>query len=100
MQWRLWPRRTVQRRCLDCGESWVVTGRLARTKPPGRSQRGLSAGTARYGDSGAHAMTRANLDREMAEAHRRDAQADSELEFLRQARTCPKCGSEHYTKRA
>jgi RNase P subunit RPR2 len=36
----------------------------------------------------------------MADNRRRDAEADSDAEVLRQVRTCPKCGSiDRYTQR-
>jgi hypothetical protein len=99
MRWRFRRVRTVERTCLDCGETWTVTSKLAKARPPGPSRRGFSAGTARYAGNSAQGMSRASIDQQMAEAHRRDAQADRELEALRQAQTCPKCGSDHYAGR-
>jgi hypothetical protein len=51
-----------------------------------------------YSQNPAFGMSRANMDYQMAEAHDRDAAADIELEALRQAQSCPKCGSGHYTE--
>lgn len=39
------------------------------------------------------------MDYQLDEAHRRDANADQELDTLQQWRTCPKCGSGAYTQR-
>jgi hypothetical protein len=40
------------------------------------------------------------MDQQMAELHRRDADADRDLDVDRQLLSCPKCGSDRHTDRA
>jgi hypothetical protein len=39
------------------------------------------------------------MQQQMAEVHRRDAEADRDLDARVQLESCPKCGSERYTER-
>jgi predicted nucleic-acid-binding Zn-ribbon protein len=88
MPWSFGRKRMVHRRCLDCGETWTLEASLARLRA-GRPH-GYAAGL-RGGPLG-----QAIAERQVAEA---EAGLDQELETIRQARTCPKCGSERYKDR-
>lgn len=75
-----------------------MSARAARARPRGRWGRGfpavtvMGAGSASLSDAGMHYM--------LEEAHRRDANADREVETLQQWRKCPQCGSiDRYTQR-
>ena len=87
----------VERTCLTCGETWTANSALVRRKSLGPRQRGLSAADVRYYLQ--TPMSRAAMDQLFADAHLRDADADEDVELLRQLRTCPKCGnSDRYTE--
>lgn len=85
MPWFFGRNGMVRRTCLDCGETWTLDAGLARLRA-GRP-RGYSAG-----------LRGGRIGQGIAEQQVADAQAvlDQELETVRQARTCPKCGSERY----
>ncbi len=80
----------VRRTCLDCGETRTLEAGLAhlRARPPrGRSARFLGGPlVGRYG-------VQQQAEQLAAEA---EAGLEQELETVRQARTCPKCGGERY----
>jgi ribosomal protein S27AE len=85
----------VQRTCLDCGEAWTLTASLAHLRPR-RSRRAAGrfgaspwAGNPTYRASGQGAGYAADAS----------ADLDQQLEMIREARTCPKCSSEHYQDR-
>jgi len=97
MGWPFRRARIVERTCLNSGETWTVNAALVRRKSPGPRQRGLSAADVRY--SLRNPMSGAAIDQLFADAHRRAAKADEDVELLRQLRTCPKCGSsDRYTE--
>ena len=93
MVWPFRPR-MIECTCLACGQTWMLKAALAHDKRTGRSRRGFSAADHRPG-----ALYGGGMEMQVAEAHRRDAQADRALETMRQLRSCPKCGSERYTFR-
>ena len=93
MRWSLLGSKTVQRTCLDCGESWMLEKSLAdlRAGRPRGSGGGLLTGLI-VGRSHL-AIGRELAEQQVAEA---GTALDQELEMVRQLRTCPKCGSDHY----
>jgi predicted nucleic-acid-binding Zn-ribbon protein len=78
----------VQRTCLNCGETWTLEASLAHLRA--RRPHGYTASF--RGDPAGQMIT----EQAVAEA---EAGLDQELETIRQARTCPKCGSERYKDR-
>jgi hypothetical protein len=81
--------RMVRRTCLDCGESWTLERSLAHLRP-GRP-RGFGGGLLTI-------RGYSQLGEGLAEQQAAGASAglDAELETVRQLRTCPKCGSDHF----
>lgn len=92
MRWPFRRIRMVERTCLSCGETWQLKASLARYKSR-RGFSGIDVGATRQ-----NPMSRGALEMAMAEAHRRDAQADKEIELFRRLQACPKCGSSRYTE--
>jgi hypothetical protein len=93
MRWSLLGSKTVRRTCLDCGESWMLEKSLANLRAGrprgfgGSLLTGLSVGR------GNLAISRELAGQQVAEA---GTALDQLLETVRQLRTCPKCGSDHY----
>lgn len=79
----------VQRTCLDCGEAWTLPASLAHLRPRRSRGAGPWAGNPTYRTSGQGAGYAAEAS----------ANLDQQLEMIREARTCPKCSSEHYQDR-
>jgi hypothetical protein len=99
MGWHLRRGRLVERTCLDCGETWTLKPNQARGKRSGIGRRGFSSGTVMMSHGNPIAMGRSGMDQQMAELHRRDADADHDLDVDRQLLSCPKCGSDRHTDR-
>jgi hypothetical protein len=77
----------VRRTCLDCGETWTLEPGLAR----------LAARGSRIGTRQALRTTiRGTSNDFVADTY---AQLDQLNETIRETRTCPKCGSEHFNGR-
>ena len=77
----------VQRTCLDCGETWIPEPGLAH----------LAARGSRIGTRQALRTTiRGQSNDFIADTF---AQLDQLNETIRETRTCPKCGSEHFKDR-
>jgi hypothetical protein len=93
MRWFLGRSRMVQRRCLACGETWTIEASEAHMHT-GRSGHlsGLVAGRGGSMGPGAGQI----VSRQFAEA---SDGLDQEAETIRQLRTCPKCGGDHYKDR-
>jgi hypothetical protein len=85
----------VQRTCLDCGETWTLEASLASMRPGPPRGFGGRIGASFGGPIGAN-ETRIVSREQVAEA---SAGLDQELETIRQLRTCPKCGGDHYKDR-
>lgn len=98
MMWPFRPR-MVECTCLACGQTWMLKAALAHDKRTGSRRRGFSGAAAVAAQRTPGGVFGASMDMQVAEARRRDAQADRELETMRQLRSCPKCGSERYTLR-
>ncbi len=102
MPWSFGRKRMVRRTCLDCGETWTLQANLARLRParPHGHVGGYAVGGYGVGGYGATPAylryDRLNVEQELTVA---EAGFDQELETIRQARTCPKCGSERYKDR-
>jgi hypothetical protein len=78
---------------------WMLKAALAHDKRTGRRRRGFSGRAVLAAGRSPGAVFGSGMELQVAEAHRRDAEADRELEMMRQLRSCPKCGSERYTFR-
>lgn len=87
MRWFPRRSRTVQRTCLDCGETWTLEASLARMHASRHT--GFAVGA------------RGQTGQEIAWERAAEASSgfDQELETVRQLRTCPKCGGDHYKDR-
>lgn len=97
MEWPFRRGRVVERTCLECGATWTLKAALAHRKSPGPRQRGFSAADLRYAER--NVMSNAATEQLMAQARHNAAEADKDIELLRQLRTCPKCGtSDRYTE--
>jgi len=79
--------RVVQRTCRDCGETWTLEASLAHMHASHHTGFGIGG--------------RESAGQQIAwdRASEASASFDQELETLRQLRTCPKCGSDHYKDR-
>jgi hypothetical protein len=78
----------VQRTCLDCGETWTLEAGLAHLHAGRPRGLGARAGSTQAGG---------RVDwRALADSA---AELDQEAETIRQLRTCPKCGGDHYKDR-
>ncbi len=89
----------LERTCLDCGETWTLKASQRRSRRSGIGQRGFSTGTVMMSHGNPMAVVRSGMDQQMAEVHRRDAEADRNLDVDRQLLSCPKCGSDRHTDR-
>lgn len=99
MRWWFRRARVVERTCLACGETRTLPAEIAHAKPR-KIQRGFSARDVRYAqDNPMTSGSGPGMDQQIAEAQRRDAEADREVELFRELRSCPKCGSERYEDR-
>jgi hypothetical protein len=83
MRWLARRSGMVQRTCLECGETWTLEAGVARLKVRTRGRLPVQG-------AGGRLDVTPNLSRD---------QLDQQLETVREARTCPKCGSEHYQDR-
>ena len=91
----------VERTCQECGETWTLKAALAHDRHSGMGRRGFTAGTVRAAQRTYGCKYDSCRQQQMAEAeaHRRDAEADRDLDARRQLGSCPKCGSGRYTER-
>lgn len=87
MRWFSQRSGTVQRTCLDCGETRTLDAGLARL-----ARRSRFTGTLRANRS----TVRGQGSDYVRDAY---AQLDQELEWIREARTCPKCSGERFKDR-
>ena len=87
MPWFSGGKRLVKRTCLDCGESWTLGADLAHARA-GRGWLGGPGLRPGFGQGGLAAAEQ--------EAAAAEAELEQEQETVRQARTCPKCGSQLY----
>lgn len=87
MRWFFQRSGTVQRTCLDCGETWTLEAGLAHLARKSRFTTTLRAN---------RSTIRGQPTDYVADAY---AQLDQDLEWIRETRTCPKCASEHFKDR-
>ena len=99
MGWHFRRGRIVERTCVDCRETWTLNAGEARGRRAGTGRRGFSAGTVMTARGNPMAMSRAGMDQQLAEVHRRDTEAHHDLDVDRQLLSCPKCRSERHTDR-
>jgi hypothetical protein len=88
MRWSFRRPRVVQRTCLDCGETWTLE--------PGLAHLGSRASRAIGTRQALRTTVRGQSNDFVADAY---AQLDQLNETVRETRTCPKCGSEHFKDR-
>lgn len=88
MRWFFGRSRMVQRTCLDCGETWTLEA----------SEAHVHTGRPRgFGGAGGRGPGGPRVDwQALAES---SALIDQQVETIRQLRTCPKCGGDHYKDR-
>lgn len=89
----------VERTCQECGQTWTLEAALAHDQHSGMGRRGFAWGTVSGARQTYGSMYDSGMQQQMAEAHRRDAEADRDLDARRELGICPKCGSERYTER-
>jgi len=85
MPWFFGRSRMVQRTCLACGETWTLEA----------SEAHMHAALPRFIGAG-RTIGAQSVSRQLGEE---SARADQEAETVRQLRTCPKCGGDHYKDR-
>jgi hypothetical protein len=83
--------------CQECGETWAFQAAYAHDRYSGIRRRGYAATpVVAVHDPRTLGLT---LERQLAEVHRRDAEADGDLDARKRLGICPKCGSERYAER-
>jgi hypothetical protein len=87
----------VERTCQECGETWEFQAAYARDRYSGIRRRGYAA-TPVVAVHDARVLN-LTLEQQMAEVHRRDAEAAGDLDARKRLGICPKCGSERYAER-
>jgi hypothetical protein len=89
MRWFFGRSRMVQRTCLACGETWTLGAGEAHMRVQARPRSSYG-----YSPRGVAAQY---VFREPVGASA--AERDQEVETIRQLRTCPNCGGDHYKDR-
>ena len=79
----------------------MLKAALAHDRHSGLGRRGFTAGTVRAAQVTYGSTYDSGMQQQMAEAeaHRRDAEADRDLDARGQLGSCPQCGSGRYTER-
>ena len=88
MRWFFGRSRMVHRTCLDCGETWTLEASLAHLGSRGSR----ATGTRRA----LRTTIRGASNDFIADTY---AELDQVNEAIRETRTCPKCGGNHYKDR-
>jgi hypothetical protein len=87
----------VERTCQECGETWAFKAAYAHGRYSGIRRGSFAAmpvSAIHDGDN-----LRLVLQQQRADVHRRDAEADGDLDARKRLGICPKCGTERYTER-
>jgi hypothetical protein len=87
----------VERTCQECGESWAFQAAYAHDRYSGIRRRSFAA-TPVVSVHDARVLN-LTLQQQLAEVHRRDAEADGDLDARKRLGICPKCGSGRYAER-
>jgi transposase-like protein len=87
----------TERKCLDCGRTWVLETRLARAKPP-RRLRGFTLG-AGFAVLRTGTLVGGSMDLQGAVAQHQQAQIDDMYQRVEEAQRCPSCASGHFSER-
>jgi hypothetical protein len=83
-------RRSVERTCTSCSETWTVPGALAQAPRVSRRQRGVALRDQRaFRGMDSNAATAMQIEL----ARQRSAALDARMELVSAMRSCPGCGA-------